>query len=365
MSSRRHFPLYVPVLKGREGELRALQELSAATRARLRPIVEVPPIPWDYGEDEPLKTIDDHLSTFGPKMQRCWGNEPLWIDLMWISADERLANGTHPVQEILEVGRDVGLRLIPTTSLIRDEAYQHSVREAVAADKRGFALRVQLADFEDPEAGHDAMDQVCSMLECGPEETDLVIDLGAVAEGNAPAILVASMSILQNLRHAGRWRTLALVGGSFPQNLTGLAPDDISLVSREEWRLWRAVRQRSAVLKQMPSFGDYGISHPEPSEVDPRIMRPSASVRYTTQDHWLVPKGRNLRAHGFDQYHEVCKTLVQRPEYSGADFSWGDGYIWNCAHREDGPGNLTTWRKVGTSHHLTFVATALANGSAS
>jgi hypothetical protein len=105
----------------------------------------------------------------------------------------------------------------------------------------------------------------------------------------------------------------------------------------------------------MPIFGDYGIAHPAPSEVDPRIMRPSASIRYTTEEHWIVPKGRNLRAHGFDQFHAVCESLIKRDDYSGRDFSWGDEFIWNCAHRGSGPGNLTTWRKVGTSHHLAFV----------
>jgi len=110
----------------------------------------------------------------------------------------------------------------------------------------------------------------------------------------------------------------------------------------------------------MPVFGDYAIAHPDPGEVDPRIMKASASVRYTTEDHWIVPKGRNLRGHGYDQFFSVCEALIERDEYSGCGFSWGDQYIWDCAHRLKGPGNLTTWRKVGTSHHLAFVVDQLS-----
>ena len=84
-------------------------------------------------------------------------------------------------------------------------------------------------------------------------------------------------------------------------------------------------------------------------------MRPSASVRYTANEYWLVLKGRNLRDHGYEQFHDVCRELIEKLEYSGRSFSWGDGYIDDCANEIAGTGNLTTWRKVGTSHHLAFV----------
>lgn len=76
---------------------------------------------------------------------------------------------------------------------------------------------------------------------------------------------------------------------------------------------------------------------------------------------WLVIKGRNVRQYGFEQYFELCGALVNRNEYSGAGFSWADDYIAKCAGRESGPGNATTWRKVGTNHHLTLVARQLAS----
>ncbi len=108
-------------------------------------------------------------------------------------------------------------------------------------------------------------------------------------------------------------------------------------------------------------FGDYAISHPVPKELDPRTMRMSASIRYTTESEWLVVKGRNVRQFGFDQYFALSKALVERPEFSGLSFSWGDQYIADCADGITGPGNATTWRKVGTNHHITLVTRELAN----
>jgi hypothetical protein len=107
-------------------------------------------------------------------------------------------------------------------------------------------------------------------------------------------------------------------------------------------------------------FGDYAIAHPVPTELDPRTMRMSASIRFTTDEDWLIVKGKNVRQYGFDQYFELCRTLVGLPEYLGENFSWGDRFIARCARGSAGPGNATTCRKVGTNHHLTLVARQLA-----
>ena len=157
------------------------------------------------------------------------------------------------------------------------------------------------------------------------------------------------------------WRSFTLAGTSFPPSLMGLPPSDSSKITRSEWKLWRAVRDSLPTGVRRPAFGDYAISHPEPSEVDPRIMRPSASVRYTSRGYWLVMKAKNLKDYGFKQFHAICKELVRRAEYSGSGFSWGDDYIDECGRLQVGPGNLTTWRKVGTSHHVAFVLAQLAN----
>ena len=140
----------------------------------------------------------------------------------------------------------------------------------------------------------------------------------------------------------------------------GLPPTSVTPIPRIEWTVWRSLIVRSR-LPRLPAFGDYAISHPQPSEVDPRIMRPSASIRYTANDAWLVLKGRNLRDYGYAEFYDVCRDLVARPEYSGPSFSWGDWYIEECANQRVGTGNLTTWRKVGTSHHLAFVTRQIAS----
>ncbi len=187
----------------------------------------------------------------------------------------------------------------------------------------------------------------------------MILDLRSIAPPRQIDI-DSLITLIQSIPRLREWRSFTMTATSFPENLIGLPPADASLVERVEWALWLDVWRRQRDVSRRPTFGDYGISHPEPAEVDPRIMRASASIRYTTENAWLVLKGRNLRDNGYGQFHQVSAELIQSAEYEGPEFSKGDEYIYECACRRDGPGNLTTWRKMGTSHPLAFVVRQLA-----
>jgi hypothetical protein len=51
---------YVPVLKGRDGEYGALQTLSESVWHGLTPVLELPPIPWDFEADRPARGALTH-----------------------------------------------------------------------------------------------------------------------------------------------------------------------------------------------------------------------------------------------------------------------------------------------------------------
>lgn len=101
-------------------------------------------------------------------------------------------------------------------------------------------------------------------------------------------------------------------------------------------------------------------------------MNLSGHIRYTTDEEFLIVKGGAVRdvkrngevvaeGRGYEQMVDLCRVLINLPEYSGADFSWGDRYIWDCANGTASHGNATTWRQFATNHHLTFVVHQLAN----
>jgi hypothetical protein len=85
---------YVPILKGKQGEFDAIEELDDSVKAQLTPVIEVPSIPWDFKNKRPQTTIDKHLDSIGKKIRKAWDSKALlFVDLRLIEADVRMKNG--------------------------------------------------------------------------------------------------------------------------------------------------------------------------------------------------------------------------------------------------------------------------------
>ena len=133
-------------------------------------------------------------------------------------------------------------------------------------------------------------------------------------------------------------------------------------VPRNEWLLYKLLRTKLGNIDtRIPTFGDYVINHPEVLQIDMRLVKPTATIRYTIDDAWLIIKGPNVRDYGYGQYLDHCKTLTSDPRFLGSIFSKADQYISDCAAGRAKTGNLSTWRWIGTNHHLEKVALDVAN----
>jgi hypothetical protein len=200
-----HYTHYVPILKGRAGEFGALQAMTTEVKAALTPVIEVPPTPWDFEGEQPAKTTDQHLETLSTKISQSWGlQRPAFLDLLWIAPGERMVSGEHPLTYVFRTARRNGLRLIPVTGLVRDEAYQSSCRDIVAQDGGGVCVRLQREDFE--ESG-DLTDQVAGLLDTigvSPGEADLILDLRAVSANEGNTLLAAVPVLVRSIPQLAR-----------------------------------------------------------------------------------------------------------------------------------------------------------------
>lgn len=350
---------YVPILKGKEGEYGALDELFDDAAGDIMPLIEIPDIAHDWERDRPAKSLQDHVAGVADRLQKAWAGRPFFLDFRCIS-QENLEDGESAMRFVLEQCAELALHVVPVLSRTSSAGHMDAAIRHHAAHGAGVCLRLTSRDFTPDVEIEEDIARLLENLETTPEHVDIVIDLANRFADPDVALLVVK-SIKGDLPHRDDWRRMILSASSFPQDLSEVNADDTQHIRRLEWELWQRVQQRPArALRGDLIFSDYAIAHPEPREMNPRLMRMSASIRYTTNDSWLILKGRNVRQWGYDQFFELCADLVKRKEYSGPAFSWGDQYIAACARRETGPGNATTWRKVATNHHLTLVAKALA-----
>ncbi|WP_366294487.1 beta family protein [Paenibacillus sp. AN1007] len=349
---------YVPVLKWKQGEQKAVEGLQIPTKQSMTPLIEIPQIDWDYENDCPKKTIDEHLSKTGESLYNSWGiTEPVFIDLIYIDPSERMQDGSHPLSYVLQEGRNRGINLIPVTDPNRDSAYQLEVMKANQTDQNGVCIRLKEAHFNNLQ---HHINQLLQQQNISPNEVDLVIDYEYASTENKNRTSIFLKGVLDTIPYLHDWRSLTLTGTSFPADLGSIDSNSIGEIERSEWLIWKDVVTTHS-LKRSLNFGDYGISNPAPFEADPRFINMSANIRYTADDKYIIFKGRVIKRFGGAQYFQIAQQVVAHHEYYGAGFSAGDYYINEVANNNDGPGNATSWRKAGTNHHLTLVITELSN----
>jgi hypothetical protein len=353
---------YVPILKGKMGERGALETLTPAVKSALTPLIEVPPIPWDHDNETPAKTVDAHIARIAQQLVACWGQtDRLFLDFNLLDPAAQTAQGVHALKAVLDDARTLGLMAVPVVGLARGQDYENAVQDAISQDARGLCLRLDGDDYEDPIALTGEVDDLLTRIGTSPADADLVIDLAAIGTAAVHTLTLGVIGLIATTPHVTDWRSLTVAATGFPQDMSRFSSGTTSATPRTEWQLWLALRARRAALARVPTFGDYAISHPDLVDIDPRLMQPSATIRYTADDDWLVVKGKSFRRNGAGQFHTLSATLANRSEFSGAGFSWGDDYIATCATGAGTPGNLMTWRRVGTSHHLAFVVSQIAS----
>ncbi len=86
-------------MKGKEGEFAALEALGNDVRPLLVPLVEVPEVPYDYTNDRPAKSLDDHVAGVADRLRKCRPGRPFFLDLPWFE-DEHLANGRIALEKV-------------------------------------------------------------------------------------------------------------------------------------------------------------------------------------------------------------------------------------------------------------------------
>jgi len=340
---------YVPVLKGKRAEFPSLGALKSKTD--LTPLIEAVP-------SVSVTEIPKRMSTSWPK------GSQYFIDFVFLDDpdNEGKANAKHPLMVCFADVAAKAQLAVPVTGLSRSPVYQSAVSQIAGTQKHGIAVRLTADDFEDDaDELEEALTALLNYCHLSPNETDLLVDLGSVADGSAGQVAQSHRSNLDLLPSLDDWRTLTVVAGAFPLSMAQLTRDEWNERNRHDWRGWRLLVTGKRPPKRLPSYGDYTIAHPNlPPTGRATIL---AQLRYTVENAWLIWKGWNVFTHpdGYDQFYAICADLVKSSDFLGADFSSGDQEIAEKATNSGSSGNAESWRRIATTHHLEMVLAQIAN----
>jgi hypothetical protein len=351
---------YVPILKWKRGEQKALELTSNTTKDKLLPLIEIPPIDYDWNNDVLKKTIDEHLSDFCDQVNSSFGTRKAFVDLCWVEDFTQMKNGLHPIEQLIDEANSRGLQLIPTVGVNRSIDYLNAVSKLLAAGKISEAcIRIETEDFNNL---NNLLNSLLTQLNRTANSCHLIIDLKEITSSNISLLQTVLPVIVNNTVSLSSWISITLAGTGFPENLSAVAASSYSSIPRTEFTLWHSLRTTAALNRNM-QYGDYCIAHPLIADIDPRLMNMSGNLRYTTSNNFIIYKGTNVRKNGFSQMRVLCQHLVNSTYFCGKNLSWGDSYIEDCSNGNSSTGNAETWRRVGTNHHLEFIVSQFSSFS--
>jgi hypothetical protein len=348
---------YVPCVRWKMGEYQALLRLTGSAKRAITPLIEVPEIGWDFENSQGAKSIDEHIAKVPGRLITKWGSRDFFLDCKLIET-EAMADRSHPVEWIHSRLKDLQKHVCHVAHLNTSSVSAVAIRKIVNASPHRLALRLTLSDFARPEL----QQQVRRFLEyhrVSATETHLIFDLEAPNFEPFDGFSKMLSAISAQIPFLKDWATFTLLGTSFPASMGALTKGAHEL-PRHEWIAYKAILSHEIPFGRVPTFGDYCIAHPAVVTGDMRLIKPAASIRYTINDRWLVIKGSAFRKNP----QQVCtfsKNLVASPYFMGSGFSQADEHISKCAQGSVGPGNLSTWRWVGTTHHIEKIASDLAS----
>ncbi|PZP85947.1 MAG: hypothetical protein DI582_04435 [Azospirillum brasilense] len=353
---------YVPVLKWKLGEYQALDRLADSVKAFTVPLIEIPPRGFDFAKGEQSKTVEKHLGEFGARLKAKWGERRCIIDLDYMG--EEKCNDRPCVEAVFADVRSKGCNAIPAIRLATSDVNVKAIADIVKEDREGLCLRLIELDFDRANLFGD-IEALLGKTGLGYSEVDLVLDLGFQTY-NSNTVATQNILILMNKLHPtlNRWRSIAVVASSFPASIAGLRQEEgkpqFASLARGEWRTYRSL-VRELGDARIPTFGDYAAANPELVELDMRLIKPFAKLKYTYDDSWHIAVGKSVRAVGFEQYRGICKELMKQSYFAGKGASDADDFIIECANGTGGTGNLSTWVWVATNRHITKVHSDLAS----
>jgi hypothetical protein len=344
---------YRPVIRWKQGEQGALAALSRFARRALTPIIE--PVRSCYGSrNGELKDASDITDrVIAEQIKNVWGSYPFFIDCRSLPYWVNNRSSKCSTAGICDSTSALGLNPIPVLGR-NDERTYREIGASNSSRARGICLRLDLVDLALPGIA-DELTRIFKIVGLSRRRTDLIVDYGAWYEGH-PRLA----DLLERVVGAERWRSVTVLSGSFPAGLAEI-PEGFHSLRRKEWHWWLEQVSEPAISKETISFGDYTTQHGVFTE-PPEGCNPSVSVRYATEDAWLVCRGQGIKQGGADQWTGHARMLAEHPDVKrhGPDFSAGTRYVFEHCDENIGTGNFSTWLQAGVNQHLELVAHQVA-----
>ena len=354
---------YVPFVKAKQNEIRALAKLDSKVFPLLIPFLDIPR-PQNGSSLESKERIDAAKKNIiaAYKKQKF----PFYIDVFDLPFNT-VIEGKHPYDYLL--GEIDELNYIPVVGLDRDDEHVEAVLKH-RAHPDYVAIRLVDDDLLSFNLTSHHLKQLMSKF---PPETcfDIILDNRLLLDKDIGAQINNCVSMINGLIKFKNVEALIVTGSSIPPVITDLVDTQSQKhFERLEWEIWSQLRTS---YSDMLVFGDYTVISPEYSDanIPVELMRTTQTPRviYSEKNRGFITRGGALKTHGDHQYFDLAKHVVSCGFFRSMA-SVSDIYLENVSNKNEKKkvkgggevaicGSPSKWIEVTVGSHISFMLSVL------
>jgi hypothetical protein len=331
---------YVPFLKLKGNEIRALGSLSADVSSQVIPFFDSPKkrIPDDKTVEDVFKK--DTLAAAKSAKKHLSSYDEFYVDNFDI--DDLIIDEEHSYTFFLKCFDEHPV--IPVVGIDRTPEYIQAIIDLKNSGQLSsdiLAFRITAEDFVDYSIVsleiEDQLENLFSLF----DEIDLIFDCRVCSNLNASDISTQTEAFASAFRTDYQsLRKTILTGSTIPASVKEiLSTDSDAMVTRNEIAIYLVTSGNGSNFV----FGDYTVISPEFSDVQlmPEMMQNVMAPKfiYSTHDRHYFIRGKSLKPHGYGQYFDLADTLCSHFFFRGEAYSEGDQYLYE---KSQGLGNNCT-----------------------
>ncbi len=331
---------YVPILKCKAGEQKALLNLQDDFKDKIKPLFEIP-LP-SASQKKKKKPISDLIDSF-------WFGHSFYFYFMsaWYN-DEPEALSDFLEQEAPALIIDgLGTPVIDLSSI-------EYINDWKTLSSNGVAIRIRNNEFEKI---NDMLNPLFASNTISRNHTDLILDLQYISPNDLFIKSTVLKSVCAEITNIHEYHSIIIASSSFPKAVQSWERHQVYSSERLENKLHTLAKQISSEHNFHYIFSDYGTTDIEEITFVPG-MSVNFKIKYTTPTSYLYIKSYSTKMGGLDirNVRNCIQLLIDSGEFAGATYSWADNMLYNIAEGiSNSPGNSTTWVSYSTNHHISLI----------
>lgn len=335
--------MYYPILRGKAGEFEAWKNVDDSRRANIEPLFEL------VAENG----ISRDLIKFRDALVRSSRDRELYaIDFGALHpGGKEETSGSLPFTWLASELSATGIEFHAVIHL--DDTNEQVADAIFAVGAENLLLRIRGAELDsDPSVSDSTLRDWCVARGIKTQDVAIMIDLGNIYGADNQSVTRLAEASLQWISNNGPWESAILASGASPETISDVPKQKYYYIDRNDAALWNQMIQIYPEL----DYADYGTRSPNQSD-GPGFQGPLPYLRYATASKWVIWREPKDSQGGHSTFSDVCHNIVAHPDFSGANFSWGDGLMAN----PPGPGTATQWISYAQNHHMELVIDRLTN----